>query len=72
VNAVSDPPVPKDGTCVVCGGQRRTEKVKLLYREAMRDDPFCSNVCARSWYGVPLPSTERTPRAYVSNMTDAG
>jgi hypothetical protein len=72
VSAVSDPPVPKDGTCVVCGGPRRLEKIKQVYREAMLGDPFCSNTCCRDWYGVPLPYVERTTRAYVTNMTDAG
>jgi hypothetical protein len=35
--------------------------------------PFCSNACARSWYGVPLPTAARLGRrAYVSSLPDVG
>jgi hypothetical protein len=72
VSAVVEPLPRSDGRCLVCPNQRRLEGLRPLYALAMRDDPFCSSECCREWYGVPLPYVERKPRAYVSNMTDAG
>jgi hypothetical protein len=72
VSGVPEPQVRSDGRCLVCPRQRRLEGLRPLYALAMRDDPFCLSECCRDWYGVPLPYVERTTRAYVTNMTDAG
>lgn len=50
-----DPPVPADGLCVVCGGERKQPK-KRLYADAAAGDPFCSSVCCRLWHGVVFVS----------------
>jgi hypothetical protein len=72
VSVVPEPRARSDGRCLVCPKQRRVEGLRPLYEAAMRDDPFCSSTCCRAWYGVSLPSTERKPRGYVSNVTGAG
>lgn len=52
-----DPPVPADGNCVNCGGERRTPKTRREpHTSTATGDPFCSSECARAWYGVALPS----------------
>lgn len=56
-----DPPVRLDGLCVVCLDPRRTEKLPPLYRDQVANDPFCSNVCARAYYGVPEPAKAPRP-----------
>ena len=52
--AVSEPAVRPDGRCVECGKQRKLPKSRL-HREAAEKDPFCSSLCARAFYGNPLP-----------------
>jgi hypothetical protein len=69
----TDPPLRADGLCAVCLEPRLTRKLKPVYQGEAAKDPFCSNVCAREWYGIPLPSAARpAPRGYVSSLPDAG
>lgn len=49
-----DPPVPSDGSCYVCGGDRRTDQSRRYAGVAALLDPFCSNTCARAYHGVEL------------------
>lgn len=54
------PPVRKDGKCYVCKKKRPPIAVA-------HEDPFCSGVCCRAWYGCSLavdlpPSGERQRR----------
>jgi hypothetical protein len=49
-----DPPIPKDGRCVVCGGERKIPKGIWARAEALID-PFCSGTCAREFHGQQLP-----------------
>lgn len=52
------PRVRRDGRCYVCKGPRTLPKTRqkgvldLVYLT----DPFCSNACARAYYGNPIPS----------------
>ena len=63
----AEPPLRPDGRCLVCGGPRKLSGLKLIYRQAMESDPFCSSACARAWWGTSLPAAERpSRRAYVT------
>lgn len=65
----ADPPVREDGACIVCGNERVTAAIRPLYRAAMRDDPFCSTECARSWWGSSIQRLPRQGRrGYVSML----
>jgi hypothetical protein len=67
-----DPPIRADGLCVVCLEPRLRRKLKPVYQGAAEQDPFCSNVCARDWYGIPLPAAApKVRRAYVSRLPPA-
>jgi hypothetical protein len=59
-----DPPVPPDGSCIVCGKPRRLQGLRSVYREPAERDPFCSAPCARRWHGAELPPS---PRDRVTN-----
>lgn len=67
-----DPSLRADGRCLVCGGPRRMDKLKPLYRQHMESDPFCSTQCAREWWGTSLPAAPPRGRggAYVSAIYD--
>jgi hypothetical protein len=43
----TDPPTREDGRCIQCEKRRPPIAVEF-------DDPFCSNVCCRIFYGCPL------------------
>ncbi len=60
-----DAPEPRaDGLCVVCGEARPhvdthlTRKLHNAPRDPYAGDPFCSAVCARSYFGVKLSLPE--------------
>ncbi len=46
------PKVRKDGTCVVCKGERPFTPQKGVPFEAYLADPFCSSACARKHWGT--------------------
>lgn len=49
-----DPPVPGDGSCVVCGKQRKPERSRRYAKDAAERDPFCSSPCCRIYHGCEL------------------
>jgi hypothetical protein len=53
-----DPPVPVDGSCARCGGQRRIPPANAakLYAtaELYAREPFCSTECCREWHGCVI------------------
>jgi hypothetical protein len=55
-----EPRVRRDGLCIVCRKPRVTPTPlqrgvpSFVYER----DPFCSSVCARTFYGNPLASTD--------------
>lgn len=61
-----EPRANRDGTCVQCG------KVKIIPSTRQRgvsvqvyvDDPFCSNVCAKAYYGTHDSPSEAQARAW--------
>jgi hypothetical protein len=70
---LDDPPLRPDGLCVVCLEPRLARKLKPVYQGPAEADPFCSNVCARAWYGISLPEVPHQGRtAYVSQLPQAG
>ena len=50
-----DPPVRPDGNCVICRKPRKPERSRKYAGATAQLDPFCSNTCARAWYGNPIP-----------------
>jgi hypothetical protein len=72
-----DPEPNADGTCIVCRKPRNPERSRAYAGITATLDPFCSNPCARTWYGNPLPTSaleevagaQDTPR---SASTEAG
>jgi len=65
---VDDPEPRADGLCVVCEQPRPHVSTPLTrtLRNGPRDpyagDPFCSAVCARSYFSVELLTPESTAR----------
>lgn len=53
----ADPRVRRDGNCAKCGKPRKmpTNRLRGVDPDIYAADPFCSSVCARLWYGNPLP-----------------
>lgn len=51
----TDPRVKPDDPCVACGKPR-------LPIAVANEDPFCTTVCCRNWYGVPERQRENTGR----------
>ncbi len=49
------PPVPKDGTCIVCGKKRHPERSRRYGGVHAELDPFCCSAHARLWFENPLP-----------------
>lgn len=52
---IRDPRPRRDGTCVVCRGERKQPPPKSLLPNLaaeLRRDPFCSTACCRAWNGV--------------------
>lgn len=55
-----DPPIRKDGLCVVCWKPRKPER-SAKYGQGEADlDPFCSSPCCRVWHGTTLPESNLT------------
>lgn len=48
-----DPPVRRDGCCVVCKKPRKRPATRYGLAE-YETDPFCSTTCARAWHSNPL------------------
>ena len=55
-----DPPVPADGTCYVCHRPRKPERSRRYAGPTALTDPFCSNTCARAYYGTTLEGTRES------------
>ena len=64
-SAVREPKVRKDGRCarkgcikmrpiVTAKGKALRDMIRYAGRPQLEADPFCSNVCARVFYGCPL------------------
>ena len=54
VATLMDPPVRADGLCAECEGPRNTKASWKYAGVSAELDPFCSNKCARAWWGYPL------------------
>jgi hypothetical protein len=52
VTAIEAPPIPEDGSCATCGGDRRPERSRKYGGYEAERDPFCSADCARRWYAA--------------------
>jgi hypothetical protein len=49
-----DPPIPRNGTCAVCGKPRHPERSRGYAQGCAEIDAFCSSTCARKFHGTSL------------------
>jgi hypothetical protein len=61
-SAVVEPKVRRNGTCFVCGKERKlpSPMQKGVPVLAYLSDPFCSSTCARKHYGTQLTKVADT------------
>lgn len=62
-----DSPIPPDGSCAVCGQPRQPERSRKYAGAEAELDPFCSNMCARVYYGQPDLDRQGRERALAGN-----
>lgn len=59
-----DPPVRQDGRCYVCKKPRvvPASRQKGVPIDVYLQDPFCSNMCARTYHDAPMRSAFTSSR----------
>lgn len=52
----ADPKPLPGGECLHCGGKRKLEGLKPVYRSPAERDPFCTRKCCEDWYAQRRPA----------------